>query len=83
MPLGAGGPPEGVCMNCYQLNTSIHHSLETLTLLCGWSHLSCSVNVQAWVAGDAFPPAEVVVVSAVYCTNPDHSIHFFGELPPL
>lgn len=46
-------------------------------------YLSCSVDKQTGVAVDAFTPAEVVVVSTVYGSNPDDSIHLLGKLPPL
>lgn len=45
--------------------------------------LSGSVYKQAGVAVDAFAPTQVMIVSTVHCSNPDHSIHLLRKVPPL
>lgn len=46
-------------------------------------NLSGSVYEQTGVAVDAPPPAQVVVVTAVHRSDPDHSVHLLSKLPPL
>lgn len=48
-----------------------------------YTDLSGSVDEQTRVAVDAFPPAEVVIVSTVHRSNPDHAVHLLGKVPPL
>lgn len=45
--------------------------------------LSSSIYKQAGVAVDAFAPTQVMIVTTVHCSNPDHAIHLLCKVPPL
>lgn len=45
--------------------------------------LCSSIYEQAGVAVDAFAPAQMMIVSTVHRSNPDHSIHLLCKVPPL
>lgn len=45
--------------------------------------LSSSIYKQAGVAVDAFAPTQVMIVTTVHGSNPDHAIHLLCKVPPL
>ncbi len=47
------------------------------------SHHSCSEHIEAGVAVDAFTTAQHAIITAVYSTDPNHTVHFLSKLPPL
>lgn len=59
-------------MSCYVLKKKFKNT-----------DLSSSIYKQAGVAVDAFAPTQVMIVTTVHSSNPDHAIHLLCKVPPL